>query len=291
MIDGSGVLQQDLREEDIRCGGNIPIYDLEIKSGTRALDNDGSPLQSISIQPSTGQLAPPAGETIIWAVEFGPAGATFSEPMVITLQYDAAQLPQGINAASLALVYYDSLQNAWVHCDYTLDTHNHRITGDISHFSTYAIIGKNGGGVIGLGWSMAGIVITLEFALGVVIYFLLRRRRRLVPAPAGTGPTLSKATPVYPDELRESGRAAWEDRLPGDIERTEAPTAQTEFVVVGGKIVIPRDDKSSDIEIMYAPESRAVISTEYDHTNSHLRGTITIIVVGKASEPEKSKEE
>jgi len=176
MIDAGGVLQQDLDRENISYGGSIQLYDLEIKSGTRALASDGSPLQSISIQPSTGDLVPPKGETILCAVEFGPTGATFSEPMTMIFQYDATQLPQGISASSLSLVSYDYLQNKWVPCDYLLDTQNHRITSEISHFSTYAIMGQNGGSLIGLGWGMAGIIIMAEMAVGaVVIYFLVRR--------------------------------------------------------------------------------------------------------------------
>jgi len=102
------------------------------------------------------------------------------------------------------------------------------------------------------------------------------------------GSTLGKTATVLPDESRESGRV--KNSVRRDAERAVNLKQQTDFVIVGGKIVIPRGDKSSDIEILYGSESHAIISVEYEPTNSHPRGIISVIVLGDLLEPEKSKE-
>jgi hypothetical protein len=168
-MDGGGVLLTNMQKMNVLYGGNVPIYDMEIPSGTRALKADGSPLDMITMQPAT-QLLAPDGKTIVSSIQFGPSGATFSQPIAITFQYDTSQLPQGINMNNLSVQYYDSAKNKWEPSEYTVDADNHRIVALISHFSTYAVLG--GSTIKGFGWSIAGTIIILELLVGVAFIYL-----------------------------------------------------------------------------------------------------------------------
>ena len=59
--------------------------------------------------------------------------------------------------------------------------------------------------------------------------------------------------------------------------------------IIGGKIIIPRDGKSADIELVNSPDSRIMISLEYD-PEMHPHGLAKIMVLGAGSGIEKSKE-
>ena len=79
----------------------------------------------------------------------------------------------------------------------------------------------------------------------------------------------------------------WDDILPRIT--NEGEPFKTHLEIKGGKIIIPREGKSADIEISNNPETRIMISLEYD-PETHPRGLAKIIVLGPTSEYEKSKE-
>ena len=148
------MLQTDFEGGNIRYSGNNQIISLDIKSGTRIVANDGSPVESVSIQPGTNVPPAPSGQNIISAVEFGPTGSVFSSPIVVVFGYDPTQVPQGINVDGLTLVYFDNQTSKWINCDYTVDTQNHQITANISHFSLYAVMVSGSAPFLGTGWSL-----------------------------------------------------------------------------------------------------------------------------------------
>jgi hypothetical protein len=97
------------------------------------------PIPSVNANPP----APPANANIIGlAYNFGPAGATFNPPITLTWTYDPATLPAGVAEQNLVIAYYDAASGKWVELPGTVNTTTHTVTAQVSHFSTYAIIGK-----------------------------------------------------------------------------------------------------------------------------------------------------
>ena len=290
---------------EVSLAGNNSITGLKIPNNCRALNADGTPLTSIDIRPAN--IPAPAGFNVISAVEFGPGGATFDKPVTITYQYDTSVLPKGFKAQNLVFKYYDTSTSEWYPCDFNVDAQNNSITARISHFSSYAILYP----VIaaGLGPSLIAVILGLYVLLGgVAIYLLISRRRSQVPvlqSPAAvSSPNLSygaqpesrfNETVRSADGLREHSSVR-EDRRPTILwdeiiagSRREDGCFKTTIEVQGGKIIIPRDGKSADIELINNPETRIMISMEYDPV-LHPQGTAKVIILGSAIEYDKTKE-
>jgi len=297
-MDTSGMLHSDFLQGNIRYSGNNQIVDLDIKSGTRAVSIvDGSPVDSITIQPGSNVPSPPANQNIISAVEFGPTGTVFSSPITVVLGYDPTQVSSNTKASNLALECFNSQTGKWIECDYTVDTVNHQITAAISHFSLYAVMESNAAGFIGVGWSLAGIIIIGFLVLGgLVIYYFLRRTPSPAPETVRVAQTVTNrmaASWSEPDltnvretsyEPEKSTRINWDALLPGSGKKVEP--FKTRLELTGGKIVIVGDGKSPDLEIINNPDSRVIISLEYD-PELHPLGMTKIINLGSISESEK----
>lgn len=290
-MDTSGILHDDFNETNISLGGKNEIVSLEINSGTRLVASDGSPVESISIQPNNILPEPPTGETVISGVEFGPTGTTFSSPITVVFGYDTTQVPKNTEAKNLSIEYFDTQANKWVMCDYTVDTQNHQITANISHFSLYAILLKNTGGV-GVGWSTAGIVIAGELLAGLLLTFLLMNRRRS-PVPVGTSQSEahinSGSVPLQTDVRRneEVSKVVWDDLLKES--QNKGVPFKTTLEIIGGRVLIPRDDKSSEIELVNMPNSHIMISLEYD-PELHPKGSAKIVILGSVPESVRIKD-
>ena len=299
-MDESGVLQTDFEQYDIRYNaGNNIIDSLIIKNGTRVVANDGSPVESISIQPGTDVPQAAAGESIISAVQFGPSGTVFSTPMVVVFGYDRSQLPKNAKAGSLALQWYDTETSKWENCDYTVNTQNNQITANISHFSLYAITVANGTGLTGMGLSPIWIIVIAELLLGLLaIYYFVRRGKPVVPERGQAAQSIKSSEVELREPQAARGKESYEGREPSRVvnwddiltkQTKKGEPFETHLEITGGKIVIPRDGKSTDIEITNNPETRIVITLEYD-PELHPRGLAKIMVLGPASEYEKLKE-
>lgn len=83
----------------------------------------------------TVEETPPTG-TAITAVEFGPDGLEFNEPIRVTIGYDASQFPPGVSESDLVLNLLDD-QGRWTiipgsQVDEALD----EVTAEFHHFST-----------------------------------------------------------------------------------------------------------------------------------------------------------
>jgi len=75
------------------------------------------------------------------AYDFGPDGATFDPPITLEYTYDPGALPEGVAEEDLVLAYYDEDAGEWVELVCVVDTVNNTITASVSHFTTFAIIG------------------------------------------------------------------------------------------------------------------------------------------------------
>jgi hypothetical protein len=306
VIDSGGIIQEDMQYQDIRVGSQNRIALIEIRKGTRVLTADGQPVEMISVV-NAGPTAPPQNSSIIDAFEFEPSGATFSLPLGITLEYDPSLIPAGLDAGDLQLACYDVQNGKWVNCDYVLDTSKHRLTAQISHFSLYAVIVKNSSGImspvnsIGYGWSLAGTIIIVELVIGVLVVYIFLRRRRpvLLPIQAAAQTdnrattselpvqTVNQEIPGDKPNNKDSEKIVWDDIL--QESKNRAAAFKTSVEVIGGKIIIPRDGKASDIELVNMPDSRILIALEYD-PEINPKGSAKIIILGTSSEYEKLKE-
>ncbi len=313
LIDTGGVFQDNFEKTNIGSG-SIYVASLFIQNGTRALDKDGYPLESLSIQPGLAPPQAPQDKTIISTMDFEPDGAEFSQPIDVVYQYDPSQLPQGVSPDDLTMVYFDTGQSQWVPCDCTVNAATHQITAHISHFSLYAILGSNGGNTSGVRWSLAGIVIISELLIGVLIVSLFLRRkptpvpvmdelastlkdmrydparRQVVNTKMYTRPVVAamEAPPEAPPKAPPKTEVSWDDLLSDDLKH-EGEAFRTQLIITGGEITIPGKTAKADIELINSPNSRIVISVEYD-PESNPRCQTKILIQDSNTEYQKSKE-
>jgi hypothetical protein len=84
--------------------------------------------------------SPPASSKVIAAYAFGPDNATFNPSLTVTIKYNTADIPAGVQETDL---YIASLSGStWTDLPSTVNTQNKTVTASISHFSTYALLGK-----------------------------------------------------------------------------------------------------------------------------------------------------
>lgn len=128
--------------ESIEVSSTLPSgkVTVSINAGTKALNNDGDPLTNLT---SDANLTPPPApeDSIIYlACSFGPDGATFDPPIVLTFEYTPADIPENTDEENLVIAIYDSSLGEWVPLDSEVDTANHTITASVSHFTTFAVL-------------------------------------------------------------------------------------------------------------------------------------------------------
>ena len=128
--------------ETIEATSEDGMLTLTIPDGTIALDEDGNPLESLEVAVDETPPDPPEDAYIIGlAYDFGPDGATFDPPITLEYTYDPGALPEGVAEEDLVLAYYDEEVGEWVELECVVDTVNNTITADVEHFTTFAIIG------------------------------------------------------------------------------------------------------------------------------------------------------
>lgn len=117
---------------------------ITIPANTIARDSLGNPLSSLTIDVDPDPPCPvPEDERIIGlAYSFEPDGATFSPPIEIVFTYEPADIPEGVLEEELIIAFCDEDSGEWIQVPAVVDADNNTITAEISHFTTYAIIGK-----------------------------------------------------------------------------------------------------------------------------------------------------
>jgi hypothetical protein len=115
---------------------------VEADSGAVILEFPAGALDAvvtITAQPTTEY---PEDEYVVpgTAVDFGPDGIVFNEPVTVTLSYDPQALPDGVSEQSLRL--YKVVEQGWQRVSASaVDTVRHRIVGQLKGFSTYTVRG------------------------------------------------------------------------------------------------------------------------------------------------------
>ncbi|MFO8101093.1 MAG: hypothetical protein R6U37_02825 [Dehalococcoidia bacterium] len=116
---------------------------LVIPEGTAALDASGGPLDNITVDvPATTPPDPPNG-TILGICDFGPEGATFDPAITVKMNFDPADIPDGVAQEDLTLAWYDEGLGQWTGLDnIQAGTQTYTVSGDIDHFTCVGVLAQ-----------------------------------------------------------------------------------------------------------------------------------------------------
>jgi hypothetical protein len=187
---------------------------LTIGTGTTALTATGGPLQSVAVVEVCLNIPQPQC-VVGCAYDYTPNGATFSPAVTLTLKYDPGMVPSGVDASKLAIAYYNTATSKWVVvAGSVVDTVNHTVTAQVSHFTLFAVYGCApsatptptvtvgptptpkptptptpvvGGKKTNIGVIIGPIIAVIIIAL-VAYWFWSRRRKPPAPPAAAEGP-------------------------------------------------------------------------------------------------------
>lgn len=136
-ISNTGEILESIEISSTLPSGKVTV---SINAGTKALNNDGNPLTNLTSDVNLTPPPAPEDSTVYMACSFGPDGATFDPPIVLTFDYAPADIPENTDEENLVIAFYDSSVGEWVLLDSEVDTANHTITASVSHFTTFAIL-------------------------------------------------------------------------------------------------------------------------------------------------------
>ncbi len=121
-------------------GGTITAQDGIVK----LVFPEGAVLEETQISVKAASSYPVSDAVIKGAVfEFGPSGIRFLEPVQLTIRYDRSNVPSGIEEESLGLA--EAVGDEWEALPgSTVNTTEMTVTGPVSGFSTYAVLGLGG---------------------------------------------------------------------------------------------------------------------------------------------------
>jgi hypothetical protein len=131
-------------DSDASIKSDDSLLAISIPKGTLGQSDNNIPIRYISATyMSLSQLpvAPKDGEVIGLPYFLGPEGATFNPAVSITVQYDQSKIPAGIDERNLVVANWDAAANQWVKLTSSVDADKNTVTANISHLSTYAVLG------------------------------------------------------------------------------------------------------------------------------------------------------
>ena len=112
-----------------------------VPEGTTGLTAEGEPLTFISaVKMEVPPPPPPYHSMVALTYTFGPEGATFDQPVGITLTYSEAGLPADFDEEDLVIVVWDEVAGEWVKLETVVDTVNNTVTTYVTHFSTFTVL-------------------------------------------------------------------------------------------------------------------------------------------------------
>ncbi|MFA5614468.1 MAG: LPXTG cell wall anchor domain-containing protein [Methanoculleus sp.] len=126
--------------EPVMIGTADGAGSLTIGEGTRARDADGNPLGEVTIARATAGLPPvPPGATIGFALDCGPAGATFDPPVTLTYTLSEEEWGRISDSTTLQVMWYNPGTGEWQEVPTTVDPVTRTVTAEVSHFSLFAL--------------------------------------------------------------------------------------------------------------------------------------------------------
>ncbi len=128
--------------EDIEVRTDDGQLVLRIAEFTHMETQDGVPPSYLDVSEVIDAPAMPPNLVLIGnAYNLHGDQAEFDPPIELSLTYDPAELPDGVDEADLAIAYYDSEAQAWVFLESVVDTTLHTVTCKVRHLTVFAILG------------------------------------------------------------------------------------------------------------------------------------------------------
>jgi len=126
----------------VKTGAKLTTTDgkvtLTLPTGTKLNTASGGILFSLTASPLSSPPAAPAGNAIVLAYTFGPDGAKFVPAVTLTMSYDPAKIPAGVDEKTLYIAYFDGTN--YQKLTSTVDTVNKTISAQIEHFTAFAVM-------------------------------------------------------------------------------------------------------------------------------------------------------
>jgi transcriptional regulator with XRE-family HTH domain len=115
---------------------------LTINKGTIAKNSNGSPLSWISIKPTVGTACANTVNILGQIYDLTPSGATFDPPIILTMHFDPADVPEGeIPAIHCCDPDANDGEGAWVELPGCVaDMETGIVTVEIDHFTPFAVL-------------------------------------------------------------------------------------------------------------------------------------------------------
>jgi subtilisin family serine protease len=125
------------------------VLTIDIPVQTRILDSTGKPVTALSAALEENPSSLTVGSEMLGtAYNFGPDGATFDPPATFIYHYSDDCIPRTMEESDLTLAYYNNKTQSWITLVGVLDTAANTIIVNISHFSTYAMIGSTASEIV-----------------------------------------------------------------------------------------------------------------------------------------------
>lgn len=134
-LDSQGRLKSTVQLSS--ADGSLGVF---IYSGTKILDKDNQPLQTMKATIDSQPPLMPENTDMVGAVyDLAPVGSQFNPAPQITIAYDPGDLPAGANEGDLYVAYYQD--GGWNAIPFKrIDTTNHKITTTVDHGTKIAVL-------------------------------------------------------------------------------------------------------------------------------------------------------
>jgi hypothetical protein len=127
--------------EDVTCESEDECVELFIPEDTIGKGPNDGPLFVIKILEAEDPPPAPENTCCIGLVyDIGPSGATFDPPINLTIKYDEAMIPEGVNEENLVINFWDEEAGEWDGLVCTVDVENNTTTACVSHFTHFALV-------------------------------------------------------------------------------------------------------------------------------------------------------
>jgi len=131
--------QNGALQKDINSVSKSGTLSLTVVDTTKAKKADGSRLDLITVDPATDATPLPKDTGIVGQViDFGPDGATFVPPLIMSIHYTDSDIPKGSTEDDLYIGLWDGTK--WTALETHIDKTAKVLTTSISHFTDYALL-------------------------------------------------------------------------------------------------------------------------------------------------------
>jgi len=133
-IDSAGILLEDV--EVISSDG---VVTLRLAKGTRAIDESGKPLDSITVTAEEPKVLPTGYYIYLWAYNFSPNGASFDTLSELIVYYDPSLIDWEGDEFQPQFGYFNEEELTWDPVDTTADFDTRCVTTQIDRLGTYVL--------------------------------------------------------------------------------------------------------------------------------------------------------